>query len=72
MSAESAHGGQDGCEDNELEAAIDSAIAACNGDLRATIGALIIANNFLESEVAELMKAVSLAYVRGRFQTYSG
>ena len=34
--------------------------------------ALIVANEFLESEVSELMKAVSQAYARGRFQTYSG
>jgi hypothetical protein len=58
--------------DSELEAAVDQAIAACDGDLRATIRALIVANNFLESEVGELMKAVSHAYARGRFQTYSG
>ena len=56
----------------ELEAAIDQAIAACGGDLRAAIGALIVANNFLETEVEELMKAVSHAYARGRFQTYAG
>ncbi|MGQ0683777.1 hypothetical protein [Bradyrhizobium sp.] len=55
-----------------LEAAIDQAIAACGGDTRATIRALIVANNYLENEVAELMKAVSHAYARGRFQTYSG
>jgi hypothetical protein len=59
-------------EDGELEAAVDQAIAACGGDLRAAIRALIVANNFLESEVSELMKAVSHAYTRGRFQTYSG
>ncbi len=59
-------------EESELEAAIDQAIVACDGDLRATIRALVIANNFLESEVSELMKAVSHAYARGRFQTYSG
>jgi len=29
-------------------------------------------NEYLESDVSELMKAVSHAYVRGRFQTYSG
>jgi hypothetical protein len=57
---------------DELETAIDQAIAACDGDLRATIRALITANNYLESEVSELMKAVSHAYVRGRFHTYSG
>jgi hypothetical protein len=59
-------------EDSELEAAVDQAIAACDGDPRATIRALIVANNFLESEVGELMKAVSHAYARGRFHTYSG
>ena len=55
-----------------LEVAVDQAIAACGGDLRATIRALNVANEFLESEVGELMKAVSQAYVRGRFQAYSG
>jgi len=59
-------------DDPGLEAAVDQAIAACDGDVRATIRALIVANNYLESEVAELMKAVSHAYARGRFQTYSG
>ena len=55
-----------------LEVAVDQAIAACDGDMRSAIRALIIANEYLESEVSELMKAVSHAYVRGRFQTYSG
>jgi hypothetical protein len=59
-------------DDCELDAAIDDAIAACGGDLRNTIGSLIVANRFLESEVAELMKAVSHAFVRGRFGTYTG
>ena len=58
--------------EDDLEAAIDQAIAACDGNLRATIRALIVANNFLESEIGELMKAVSHAYTRGRFQSYSG
>ena len=59
-------------EDSELDAAVDNAIAACDGNLRATIRALIVANNFLECEVSELMKAVSHAYTRGRFHSYSG
>ena len=54
-----------------LEAAADQAIAAC-GDLRATIRALIIAKEHLKSEISELMKTVSHAYTRGRFQSYSG
>lgn len=59
-------------DDDGLEAAVDQAIAACGGDMRATIRALIVANEFLENEVSELMKAVSNAYARGRFKTYSG
>jgi hypothetical protein len=59
-------------EDSELDAAVDEAIAACDGNLRATIRALIVANNFLECEASELMKAVSHAYARGRFHSYSG
>ena len=55
-----------------LEAAVDQAISACGGDMRATIRALIVANEYLETEVSELMKAVSHAYARGRFNTYSG
>jgi hypothetical protein len=55
-----------------LEAAVDQAIAACGGDMRSTIRALIVANDYLETEVTELMKAVSQAYVRGRFHSYSG
>jgi hypothetical protein len=66
-------GSQPNAQDaDELEAAVDQAIAACEGDMRSAIRALIVANEYLESEVNELMKAVSHAYVRGRFQTYSG
>jgi hypothetical protein len=59
-------------EDDELEIAVDQAISACGGNMRATIRALIVANEYLESEAAELMKAVSRAYARGRFSAYSG
>jgi hypothetical protein len=57
---------------DDLEAGVDQAIAACGGDMRSAIRALIVANEYLASEVSDLMKAVSHAYVRGRFQTYSG
>ena len=57
---------------DRLEAAADEAIAVCGGDVRAALKAMIVANEFLESEVSELMKAISHAYVRGRFHTYSG
>ncbi len=46
--------------DNGLEAAVDQAIAVCDGDPRAAVRALIIANN------------LSHAYTRGRFRTYTG
>jgi hypothetical protein len=55
-----------------LEAAVEQAIAACSGDMRSAIRALVVANDYLETEVGELMKAVSHAYARGRFHTYSG
>jgi len=59
-------------ENDELETAVDQAISACGGDVRATVRALIVDNEYLESEVGELMKAVSHAYARGRFSSYSG
>ena len=68
----SSHPRPDNRDHTGLEAAVDEAVAACGGDYRATIRALIVANSYLENEVAELMKAVSHAYARGRFQSYSG
>lgn len=58
--------------DDGLEASVEQAIAACGGDMRSAIRALILANEYLESELSELMKAVSHAYTRGRFHAYSG
>ena len=59
-------------QDDGLDAAVEQAIAVCGGDMRAAIRALIVANNLLESEISELKKAVSHAYTRGRFRTYTG
>ena len=59
-------------QDDGLEAAVDQAIAVCDGDMRPAVRALIVANNHLECEIAELKRAVSHAYMRGRFRTYSG
>jgi hypothetical protein len=63
---------QSASEPDRLEAATDQAIAACGGNARDAVKALIVANEFLETEVCELMQAVSHAYTRGRFHTYSG
>jgi stage V sporulation protein SpoVS len=56
----------------KLEAATDEAIAACGGNARDAVRALLVANEYLELEVCDLMRAVSSAFVRGRFKTYSG
>ena len=56
-------------DDNELEIAVVQAIAACDGDLRATIRALIVANDFLESQISHgYRRGIS----HGRFNCYSG
>jgi hypothetical protein len=44
----------------ELDVAADQAIAACGGDAREAVKALIVANGFLESQVDELRAAVSI------------
>lgn len=49
-------------DEAQLEAATDQAIAACGGDLRSTIRALILANDFLQHE---LEAKVSSGYLRG-------
>ena len=53
---------------DRLEAATDEAIAACGGDARQAVTALIVANEFLEAQVAELQAAVSHGYARGKFE----
>jgi hypothetical protein len=51
---------------DQLEAAADQAIAACGGDARDAIKALIVANHFLETELDKLRAAVSTGYARGK------
>jgi hypothetical protein len=55
-------------EPDRLEAATDQAIAACGGDARDAVKALIVANEFLETQVRELQAAVSQGYARGKFE----
>ena len=59
-------------ESDRLEMATDEAIAACGGNPRDTVRALIVANEFLEVEVCELMQAVSHAYARRKFNPRAG
>jgi hypothetical protein len=55
-------------EPDRLEVATDQAIAAYGGDARDAVKAPILANEFLEGQVAELQAAVSNGYARGRFE----
>ena len=48
---------------SRYEKACDQAIAMCDGNLRSTIKALIMANEYLESELLELQVAISCGCV---------
>jgi hypothetical protein len=52
--------------DDPLESAADQVIAACDGDVRAAIRALIVANGMLEAELNDARAATSKGYARGR------
>jgi len=60
-------------ESDQLDIAADEAIAACDGDMRSAIRALLLANEYLEWE---LDHSVSHGFLRGvkhgRAKTYSG
>ena len=51
---------------DQLEAAADQAIAACGGDAREAVKALIVVNQFLETDLEKLKAAVSIGYARGK------
>ena len=51
---------------DQLEAATDMAIAACGGDAREAVKALIVANYFLETDLEKLKAAASMGYGRGK------
>ena len=46
-------------DNSHYERACDQAIAMCDGNLRSTIKALIMANEYLEMELLELQAAIS-------------
>jgi hypothetical protein len=51
---------------DHYEQACDQAIAMCDGNLRSTIKALIMANEYLEIELLELQAAVSTDRISAR------
>jgi hypothetical protein len=46
-------------DNSRYEQACDQAIAMCDGNLRSTIKALIMANEYLETELDELQAAIA-------------
>jgi hypothetical protein len=54
------------------EEAVDQAISACGGDMRATVKALLIANSYLEAELDSVIESVSNGYARGRVRLREG
>ena len=53
-------------EPDALEIAAEQAIKACDGDLRATVEALIVANGLLEAQLKDVYAAASNGYARSR------
>ena len=49
-----------------LDAAVQQALAVCDGDVHAALRAALVANAFLEAQVEELTRAVSFGFTRGR------
>jgi hypothetical protein len=52
---------------SRYEQACDQAIAMCDGNLRSTIKALIMANEYLEAELQELQMAISDGVAPAKF-----
>ncbi|UEM17802.1 hypothetical protein J4G43_049675 [Bradyrhizobium barranii subsp. barranii] len=48
-----------------LDVATDQVIAACDGDVRAAVRTLIVANGLLEAELSDVYAATSKGYARG-------
>jgi hypothetical protein len=53
---------------DRVEVAANQAIAACGGDARQAVKALLVTNEFLEAQIVELQAAVSNGYARGKFE----
>ena len=59
-------------DNSHYERACDEAIAMCDGNLRSTIKALIMANEYLELELAELQAAISSGCMPGQRSSTTG
>jgi hypothetical protein len=52
-------------EPERLELAADQVIASCGGDMRSAIRVLILANDYLEYEIEQILARVSKGFLRG-------
>jgi hypothetical protein len=60
-------------ESEHLDIAIAQAIEACGGDMWSTIRALLLANEFLETELkANTSKGYKRGYAHGKCRAYTG
>src|SRR5687767_12258804 len=50
--------------DTDIEADVDTVIAACGGDARAAVRTLIVAYEFLSTELERVRASVSIGYTR--------
>jgi hypothetical protein len=57
--------------EDDLEAAVDAAIDACDGDLRATVRALVVANRFLHARVQRLQSLCSSGYAGASYRCWT-
>jgi hypothetical protein len=55
-------------EPDPLDTAADQVIAACDGDVRAAVRALIVAKGLLEVELNDVYAATAKGFARGRIK----
>ncbi len=53
-------------ENSDLDYDTDALIDSCDGDARAAVMALLVANSYLEQEIVQLKALLSSGYQRGR------
>jgi hypothetical protein len=56
-------------DNSRYEQACDQAIAMCDDNLRSTIKALIMANEYLETELEELQAAIGAGCVPAKYSS---
>jgi hypothetical protein len=59
-------------DNDRYEQACNQAIAMCDGNLRSTIKALIMANEYLEAELLELQATISNGHAREKASRANG